>query len=262
MIKLVALDIDGTLVSPNQDVSKKTISAINRVRENGVKIALVSGRTPWGVDSIAQIIGGNVYRISCLGAIIQDQTKNTLFYQSINPNIVMDIANYADSNQISLSLIVDNVEYQTQHQEWNSSVPRTIIKSATDLLTSKSSTTLLGAFDNYSASKLYEYCTEYHADSVYVTKHFERDEKYTYTLVTDFNARKGIALAYLCTTLNIVSQNVLAIGDSDNDISMLEFAYNSVAVSNANQHIKSIAKFIAPYGYSDGVEWALNNFIP
>ena len=72
---------------------------------------------------------------------------------------------------------------------------------------------------------------------------------------------KGAALSYLMEIENISAENLMAIGDSPNDISMLDLSGTPVAVDNAEGPVKEAASYIAPSCYDDGVADAIYNFV-
>ena len=75
------------------------------------------------------------------------------------------------------------------------------------------------------------------------------------------NATKGNALAFLCNHLHIQTQEVIAIGDSENDISMLQFAGVGVAMGNADKIVKDSANFLTCENDKNGVAFALNKLL-
>ena len=81
----------------------------------------------------------------------------------------------------------------------------------------------------------------------------------TEDLMTDIEATKGKTMDYLCRLEGITCNNVIAIGDSHNDLPMLEFAGVSVAMGNAEQIVKESADFVTDTNANDGVAVAIEN---
>jgi HAD superfamily hydrolase (TIGR01484 family) len=96
MIKLVAMDIDNTLTSPDGAIDTSVIGAIQKLYFNGIHIALVSARSLQGIDSIANLLGIKAHQIANLGAIIRTATVHELQRLTINIDIARDIAKIGD----------------------------------------------------------------------------------------------------------------------------------------------------------------------
>jgi hypothetical protein len=82
-----------------------------------------------------------------------------------------------------------------------------------------------------------------------------------YLEMVDVQVNKGRALGYLAGSMGISANEVLAIGDSMNDVDMLEYAGIGVAMGNANEKVKAVADFITLLNTEDGVAFAVEKFV-
>ena len=80
MYKLIAIDLDGTLLNSYGLISEKNRETIKKAQENGIKIVLASGRTTNSVKSLAEELGGNEYIICGNGSLIYDLKKDEIIY--------------------------------------------------------------------------------------------------------------------------------------------------------------------------------------
>lgn len=261
MLKLLALDIDNTLTDDNGIVSSTGIAAVRQAQSRGIQVILISARPPQGVDIIAQQLNEEVYRVCYVGAVIQDSNCKDIQRLLLDIDIARDIARFADIHKISLTITIDDKEYHTQHETRESLTPQLTVGSAESTLTTDTQPILIGAGGHYAASLVDQYVTDHHNNSVLLTRHFNNDGTYSNVLITHPNSKKGDALLTLCHILSIDSREILAIGDSENDLSMFEVAGMSVAVANAIPSVCSAASLVAPLPYGDGVKWAINQLL-
>lgn len=261
MIKLVALDIDHTLTDSQGVVSQEVLSGIQRVQAEGMHVALISGRPPQGIDEVARLFPKGVYRASYFGAVIHDECRQELRRLSLGIDVAVDLARFADKRRLSLTIIRDDVEYHTQNEVRKSFTPRVSVEHAMQVVDSEKPPVLIAANGADEASALYHYCLEKHGTSVSLMRHLNADESYISTLVVHPEAEKGSALHLICRSMSIEMSEVMAIGDSESDMSMLKHAGIGVAVQNARESVRETAKYITPLPYGDGVRWALENLL-
>ena len=175
MIKLVALDIDGTLTRTDGSISNESIEAIKQVLLKGTHTVLASARPPQGVDAVADLFGGPIYRVSYSGAVIQTPELVELQRLVIEIDVALDIARFADCNSFSLTITINDVEYHTQNQLRDTLVPHISVDLAQKVITEKGSPLLIGVNGEYPATSLYEYCLEHHGESIYAPRHFNEN---------------------------------------------------------------------------------------
>jgi len=261
MIQLIALDIDDTLTKADGSISEQGLAAARQVQRLGKIVILASARPPQGVQAIASLLCHGVYRICYLGALIQDAEGQDLQRLTIDMDIAIDIAKFADKNKISLTITIRDIEYHTQGQMRLSMTKHYSINSAETLLTKGEPPTLIGTVGHEHSLMLYEYVTKRHPTAVHTARTFDGNSTCLSTLVVNIHAQKGRALKTICSLLSVRLKDVLAIGDSESDITMFRVAGVSVAVANASQSAKDAASMVAPGQNGEGVEWALNHLV-
>jgi hypothetical protein len=261
MIQLLALDIDNTLTGEDGAVSESTIASVRHAQSQGVQVVLVSARPPQGVAHVAQALGKGVYCVSCFGAVVHDPQGNELQRLTLDMEVARGIARFADEHEFSITLNVSDVEYQTQQQGRACAGAREVVATALEVLDAGVPPVLISFEGHAAASAFDEYCSQQCADRVSLARHFNPDGSYLSALVVHPQARKGHALEEVRNLLSIEKGGVLAIGDSESDISMFEMAGLGVAVQNASADARESARIVTPMPYGKGVEWALQVFV-
>src|ERR1700752_713340 len=117
MIKLLALDIDDTLTDKTGKISRHCIESINQAQSKGICSVLISARPPQGVDEVARLLSGEIYRACYLGAVIQDPYMRDIQRLLIDVKVARNIARFADGNSFSLTITIDDIEYHTQSRQ-------------------------------------------------------------------------------------------------------------------------------------------------
>jgi len=260
MIRLIAIDIDNTITSPDGTIETDTITAIVNAYVAGIKIALVSARPLQGVEEVICLLRIPVYRICYLGAVIQDSKGSELQRLTLDLDIARDIARFADSHGFSLTITIADTEYHTQNESRQSMTPHITTFSAESVLKNGEQPVIIGMVGNKSSVAIYEYCHVHYAKSVHVIRHVNVGGSYASALVVHPEAEKGKSLIKLCQALSIEAHEVMAIGDSESDTTMFDVAGLSVAVNNADEDTKRAASIVAPYAFGGGVAWALRKF--
>jgi HAD superfamily hydrolase (TIGR01484 family) len=261
MIKLVGMDIDNTLTSPDGIVDSNVIGTIQKLYATGIHIALASARPLQGIDAIANLLGIKAHQIANLGAIIRTATAYELQRLTIDLDIARDIARFADENQISVTLNINDIEYHSQNKVRPSMTPQVSIGQAIQALEEGVPPVIIAVPEPISAVRLYEYCLSRYSEELHLNRHVNSNGSYISTLITNSKAQKGLSLLNLCRFLSIPQSETLAVGDSESDISMLGVAGISVAVSNADLIVRNASKYTAPLPYGSGVNWAIENFV-
>lgn len=261
MIKLLALDIDDTLTDEVGLIDNECLSSIRKAQSKGIQVVLLSARPPAGVDDVARLLDGQVYRACYLGAVIQDPNLNDIQRLLIDIDVARDIARFADNHRFNLTITVDDAEYQTQEQACEHPNSVKSVVSAESVLLPDTPPVLIGVSGYLPASLLYQYCADYHSKSVCTTRHFDLNYVHSTTLITHPAGQKRDALLTLCRLLSTNPKEVLAIGDSESDVGMLQVAGIAVTVANAHPYVQKAATLVAPAPRGEGVIWALRRLL-
>lgn len=265
-IKLIAIDIDGTLLNEKNELAQPTIDAITEAHNNGVKIVLCTGRPLSGVqpylDKLA-IKGASEFAITFNGAMAQSLDGQVM----VNHTISYD--NFLETEMLSRKL---NVNYQiettdsiyTTNRDTNpygiaeSFLVRLPIKFRSpeeiprDLVMSKA------MFVDYpeNITKANDLIPAKLRDEMYVVQ----TEPFFIEMMNK-QASKGKTLGELADQLHLTKDNLMAIGDQGNDLTMVKAAGLGVAMGNAIDEVKDAAQFITKPNTEDGVAFAINKYI-
>lgn len=289
MYKIVAVDLDGTLLNSFGEVSLATKETLNKVKERGVEVVLASGRTIDSVENLSLELNTSRYIISGNGAILYDvQEKEILHNRFLSKKQVLDIIKICDENSIFYNVYAEN-EIITPNLSYN-----VLFYHKENVNKEESKRTVINVVENVSKyieeSDKNEYlkvtiCDEtkfifnsiirklrtYGDIDVLDVSHMSRkkikvgttdvDVEYFYTEITNKNVNKWTALEVLLKRLNIERKEVMAIGDNINDKEMIEEAGLGIVTGNSSPMMKEIADVVVADNNSDGVKEALEKYI-
>lgn len=266
-IKLVTIDIDGTLLNSERKVTPEVKAAIQKATAKGVNIVLATGRPTIGVMPLIEELGLNNehgFMITYNGAMIQNAGTEEVLIQ--HP---LTFENYLEAEYLSRTLGVhfhaqdyttmytankDLSDY-TIHESFLTGMPvsyRAVSEMTPDMTIIKSMMIDEPEILDEAITKIPQ----------------EFYDKYTVVKSADFylevlnkKATKGDAVKELAELLNIKVDEVMAIGDNENDLSMLEYAGVGVAMENAVPSAKAVAQKITKSNDEHGVAYALEQWV-
>ena len=263
-IKLVAVDIDGTLVDSKKNILPKTKETILKFIDNGGKFAIVSGRSVTGLQRYVDELelkkhGG--FLISFNGSIIIDlKTGKTVSQTMIAPEYFHEIIACAEKNKVAIATYKDNKAITQISRDKYFITETTLNKldivyvdSLLEELTYPVPKFLLTDEPEILAKAEEKMKAELKCVNVF------RSEPYYLELVPK-GLDKGLALKKLCEYLQIDIKDTLACGDGFNDIPLIKAAGIGVAMDNAQQPAKDAADFITRSNDDNGVAYAINKF--
>lgn len=255
--KLIALDLDGTLKTSNNQISPRTKEALMKAQEMGVKLVLSSGRpTPGLYKDMKELelekYGG--YLLSFNGAKVSDCKNNMIYTQTLDH----DMANlvYLESKSLGLEACTytdTTILCENEDAKY--------VKVEADLISLpiQKVACLSNHFPNPMFKLLLSEKPEYIADVVdSLAKKFEdslaiyRSAPFFIEVVTK-GIDKGNSLKQLCAHMGITIDEVLAFGDGYNDLSMLEVSGCGVAMANAADVVKEKANHVTLSNDEDGI---------
>ena len=248
--KLLVLDVDGTLLNDAKEISKRTLAALLKVQQMGVRIVLASGRPTYGLMPLAKSLElGNYggFILSYNGCqIINAQNGEILFERRINPEMLPYLEKKARKNGFALftyhddTIITDSPENEhiqnearlndlqiIKEEEFSAAVDFAPCKC---MLVSDDEEALLGLEDHWKRRLN-------GALDVF------RSEPY-FLEVLPKNVDKAYCLERLLKILGIEREEMVCCGDGFNDISMIQYAGLGVAMANAQEKVKDVADYI------------------
>ncbi len=261
-IKLFVSDIDGTLLMPGKMPSEKNIEAIHKMQKAGIIFTIATGRMYPATVPIVKAIGVDAPIISYNGAMIRTQEK-ILHSDYIQKDLICEIVDFFQARNFHLQTYSNDVlrypaknkltdMYEASQKTLGESVGWEGLKKFTENVCK-----LLGLSDiPEECSKISAELRENFSGRIEVTRSAPM-------LVEIMNkgVSKAAAVKILAQKFNIDISEVAAIGDSDNDLSMLKVAGTSIAMGNATDEVKKTCKFITSGCEADGFAAAVEKFI-
>lgn len=264
MFKLIASDLDGTLLNSDLEVSDETVKALTRAYEKGVDFVICTGRMYDSLKFILPKLPFCRYAITCMGAEIYDNfEKKRIYVQTMDPEYVRWIVSYGVEHNIHMNIYSDNVLYNNKTDEYTE-----IYFRETGTRANKIEGDAVEFVKKLHITKLV-YIDEPEKIRVYdrdVREHFGKkinicaSSEY-YVEMSAINAQKDIALNLLADRLNVRRNELIVFGDSGNDVAMLKNTGFSVCMANGWQEAKDAADIIAESNDNDGVARTVQRLI-
>ena len=269
-IKLIAMDLDGTLMSTDHiTVTEKTKRALEKAHNLGIKTVIATGRTLSVTDSVLEQVPFIDYVIYSNGAAVYDRCKGENIYSKIM---------YADT----VNAVIDILEsYPVYYEVYAQGKPHSEISKAAFFKNNGLPQEFLDAYmaaiedhesiSDYAKNTDIEKINLFYFDGEFYEEIRNAlcsldDLAFTSPVAGDLEmtcmgVNKGTALKGMCDALGIVPSEVMAFGDADNDIEMLKFAEYGVAMANASEVCKNAAAYETLSNGEDGIAAALEKFV-
>lgn len=262
-IKLLAVDLDGTLLNSARQVSKENLSALNRVARAGIEVVPITGRPPLGIIHMLEGVIGFHILAGHNGAFVYDIRKKTVLESKVvTKEEALPLIELARRMKIYFSYHVGldwYVESQDETFESERSANQMVPIISDDILrvappvANKICLIDLNNFDHL---------LEFQAEALKLAPNLNVMVSSNVSLeITHKNATKGAALRFIANHLGIRANQIMAVGDSENDVTMIEYAGVGVAMGNAEEQIIRIADLVVANNDEDGVADAVNRVI-
>lgn len=266
-IRIIALDLDDTLLRSDLSISHRTRHAIKLTENAGVTVVLASGRIPEAMEHPSRLLGLEKrpgYLVSNNGALIQEShTSKTIHEAKLESSLALQICDLADAEGFALQLYQDDIMYVSRRNEYSN-----VDQRVTGLRQ-----VLVENFRAMVGAGCYKLIIP--GDPKVLADVEKIIGTYLGTNITMFTSRpsfleimagntdKGAALAKIAGILGVGADEVLAIGDSMNDEAMIRWAGVGVAIGNADDRIKKIANIVADNtNDNDGVAEIIEKYFP
>lgn len=266
--KLIAFDMDGTLLNSVKKIDSVTLNAIKEASLAGKIVALSTGRCMAELSEYSHSIEGLKYIIADNGAYIYElKTDKAIYKKSLAPEIVQNIFNQTEGMDVLCQLHSDNAIVQRDKKEQIDHYKLGIYRK-------------LFEENMLMVDNIKDYYRSEHP-SVYKFNIFSPDIKqrellkgkfihlpvimcnseYTGLEISPMGVSKGTGLKRLCEYLNIPIRSTIAVGDADNDIDILRTAGLSIAMGNGNENVKKAAKAIVRDNDNGGCAQAIYEYL-
>lgn len=272
MIKLIASDIDETLVDKNKNVPQRNREAIAKAQEMGIVVMLATGRGPYELHDIpdqAGVIDEDRFIICCNGAIIiKALDREIVSSLPLEFKYAKAVFDYCKDNNLQAYIYTLDKKYainldpiERNHIYTNDSKVIEIKDGNIDFLEDELILKALIKDPNI------DFLHSLEVDIAAITN-YDVEIAYSSDMFMEINAKgvdKGIALKKVCDHYGFDISESLTIGDNYNDVAMLEAAGTSVAVNNAHLQVKDVATYVTDATNEEGAvgeaieKYVLNN---
>jgi Cof subfamily protein (haloacid dehalogenase superfamily) len=259
--RLVATDLDGTLLLPNGTVSERTCKALQQVQDAGITVVLVSARPPRVLREIARALGLSGLAICCNGALVYDLDSEAIVHHwPLSPALACQLITLLRKALSDLVFACEcGLEFACEPAFYQLTPLKTKIAMRIDDALSfcnQPLTKLLALHSAYAADDLHRCIAPLLGEQVIVTH-----SGASFVEISAAGVTKAHTLAVLCEERGIIPGEVVAFGDMPNDLSMLRWAGCGVAVANAHPLVLAEADRITRSNIEDGVAQVLEQLL-
>jgi hypothetical protein len=261
MIKMVVCDIDGTIFD-GKVITKNLIEAVDRIRKDGIKFVIATGRTYQGAKPIIAPLNIDTPIICYQGSTIFSPQGEVLYEKGLERDFALNILDYLKAQKYTPNIYISDKLYcekETRHikeyslfQKIDYSVEEDIrqkdFKSMNKMLVIDDDTNKIDEL-------VKDLCSRY-GDKIYARKSTP-----TYCEICASGVSKGAAVLRVAAEYGIKKEEIMGCGDQNNDIELMTETGIGVAMGNATDELKSYANFITDTVQNDGVVKAINKFV-
>lgn len=262
-IRLVAIDLDGTLLNNDHVMSERNRAAVKAVLDRGIQIVLATGKTRYGAADVLSSLNLSTPGIFSQGLIVYNADGGIRHQQTMDPVLIRRIVTFAEDRGFEMLAYSGN---------------RLLVKTLTDRTRviadfhepmPEGVGPLVNILENTPINKLIAFGDEQKLRSLrwQLDKQLNGQVHLTTTTVQTqleilpYGASKGRTFKALVNELGLRLEQTMAIGDGENDIEMIRAAGLGIAVDNANPRLKAVADEIVATNNEDGVAQALERFV-
>lgn len=263
--KMIVLDLDDTLLRDDHTISERTKNALMAAQEQGVKVVLASGRPTYGMNRIAEELKLNEYGsyiLSFNGAkIIEAETRKEHYSSTLPAEMVHRLYEISQAEGVGIHtyvkdwIITENEHPYTLKEGEITGLPVRKVTSFVESVTEPVVKVLMVEDPEKLIKVEAKLKKEFNG-----TLSIMRSKPYFLEFLEE-GVTKGSSLNALIQTLGIKREEVIAIGDSYNDLAMIEFAGLGVAMGNAPDDIKEAADHVTDTNMNDGLAKVVEEFI-
>lgn len=264
--KIVVLDLDGTLTNTQKELSARNREVLIEAQKRGTKVVLASGRPTYGIVPLAKELeldkfGGYILAYNG-GSIIDCSTQETIYNKVLPDELLPQLYKYAKDHSFAI-LSYDNEVVVTEHPndkyvEYESFLTKMEVRGVDNFLESVSrpvpkclivgDAEPLALLEKKMQSEIGDLMNIYRSEAFFLE-------------LVPLNIDKAESLARLLNHIGMNKEEMIAVGDGYNDLSMIQFAGMGIAMENAKPEVKEAADFITSSNDEDGVAAVIEKFI-
>ncbi len=261
MIKMVATDIDGTILNWDFEFSPEVIECVKKLTKNGIKVVLVTGRMHRAALKLAQKLELETPIVSYQGGLIKEQSGKTLYEKTMDVNRAKEVIKWAKENNVHINLYMDDVLYvendniAVKRYTGERYIPYEVCNF--DGLEIKNVNKILAIdFDDIERVTGWVNYLRQKMPELYIVK----STPY-FCEISNPEAKKSCAVEFLSNYYGIKKEEILTIGDQNNDIELLKSGGVAVAMGNATDELKKYADFVTDTIDNNGFVKAVEKFV-
>ena len=262
-IRLFVTDLDGTLLPTGRDVPAKNIEAVRRATEAGVTVTIATGRMYRAALPVAEAIGVDVPIITYNGALIKSVSGKVYDENFLPPDAVRDVVDFCRAREWHVQVYADDVLYFAEHDKYAIAYEKAQVLDGVTVgwdglkeHTQHVAKLLVISEDGVETARRIEALGKAFAGRVQAVR---SNPEFAEVIVPGVSKASGIQK--LAAKLGVPIANVMAIGDSNNDLPMLEAAGHSVAMGNALPEVKAACEFTVGDCLDGGFAEAIERFV-
>ena len=263
-IKLFVTDLDGTLLPAGQEVPAANIKAVRDMVAAGVIFTIATGRMYFASVEIARSLGVDVPIITYNGALIKTVGGEIFHSAYLDPDLIVEITNFCQERNWHLQSYSNDNLYYPKYNDFARGYEKA-------LKIAKGTAIGWDGMRKYTENVPKLLCVSSSADETAQRIKALKSEfgdrinairsNAEYTEITRPEVSKAAAIKILADKWNIDNSEVMAIGDSYNDLPMLKSAGHSVAMGNAPDDVKSVCEFVTDTCDNDGFAQAVYKYV-
>lgn len=258
MYRLLAIDLDGTLLTPERKITPRTRAAIQQAVASGMELVITTGQSYLALRSLCAGLPLTKPQVTCNGAVIVDPKDDTILHETLVPlSLVHDALAALQEKQFFRVYHTNTYVYAEQGtpgaEFWYlPPAPPTVIIEDVTTIYPQPCVKLMGVGEPANVLRSLPYFEERFAGQLYVTRAASDLLEFLHPDVS-----KGKALARVARMLDVAPEEIVAFGDNHNDIEMLRLAGLGIAMGNAADDVKAHADYVTQTNAEEGVAVAL-----
>lgn len=259
-IKLIATDIDGTILKHNFEFNQEVKTCIKKLTKDGINVVLVTGRMHSATDFIAEELGLETPIVSYQGGLIK--YKNEILYEkNLDPKRALEIIKWAKKNKVHLNLYMDDQLYVEQDDEvirryTGERSAGFVVKSFEEIELKRINKMLAINFEDENKVTMWKEYLEVEYEDIHVVKSMPY-----FCEICHPQAKKSNAVNFLKEFWNLKREEILTIGDQNNDIELLAAGGIKIAMGNATEELKAVADYVTDTVGNNGFVKAVEKFV-
>ncbi|WP_100333888.1 Cof-type HAD-IIB family hydrolase [Bacillus alkalisoli] len=262
---LIAIDLDGTLLTDDKKISRRNKQALRKAMEQGHEVVIATGRPYRASIMYYEEIGLTTPIVNFNGAFVHFPGNDDwgVFHEPLDLETVKEIVKISEKYQIHniLAEVMDDVYFHFHDEKlldiFSFGNPKMETGDLRSILKKDPTCILIHASED-EVDKIRHYLSEVHAE---VIDHRRWAAPWHIIEIVRTGLSKAVGLERIAKHYNIPQQNIIAFGDEDNDFEMIEYAGTGVAMGNAIEELKEKANEVTLTNEEDGIAVFLENYL-